>query len=115
MLEERFLALIERGGLPRPRVGVWLAGYEVDFHWPAADLVVELDGFAAHGTRARFEADRRRDRALARLGLRTMRLTAAALRYEEEAIAADLVNALSRSRASSKPPSRASTSPASAR
>ena len=114
-LEDRFLDLVERHGLPRPRVGVQIGGYEVDFFWPEAGLVVEIDGFAAHGTRARFESDRRRDRALAQLGLRTIRLTASALSYEEEAIAEALAALLSRSRASSNPPRRPSTSSASAR
>jgi very-short-patch-repair endonuclease len=114
-LEERFLALIERHGLPRPRVGVQMDGYEVDFHWPEADLIVELDGFAAHGTRTRFESDRLRDRRLGRAGLRTIRLTASAVSYDEEAIAEELAEVVSRSRVSSKPPTRASTSPASAR
>jgi very-short-patch-repair endonuclease len=113
-LEDRFLALVERHGLPRPRVGEWVAGYRADFYWPEAGLVVELDGFAAHGTRARFESDRRRDRVLARAGKRTIRLTANALAYDEDAIADDLADAFSRSRASSNPPSRSSTSSASA-
>ena len=91
-----------------------MAGYRADFYWPEAGLVVELDGFAAHGTRARFESDRRRDRVLARAGKRTIRLTANALAYDEDAIADDLADAFSRSRASSNPPSRSSTSSASA-
>jgi very-short-patch-repair endonuclease len=114
-LEERFLALIERRGLPRPRVGVHIDGYEVDFIWPEANLIVELDGFAAHGTRTRFESDRVRDRRLARKGLQTMRFTANALGYDEDAIAEELTEAVSRSRASSNPSSRESTSPANAR
>jgi very-short-patch-repair endonuclease len=115
VLEDRFLAMVERRGLARPRVGAWVAGYRVDFHWPEAKLVVELDGFAAHGTRARFESDRRRDRRLGREGVRTIRLTASALTYDEDAIADELIEALSRSRASSNMPSRVSISPASPR
>jgi very-short-patch-repair endonuclease len=112
-LEDRFLALVERHGLPRPRVGARIGGYRADFYWPEAGLVVELDGFAAHGTRARFESDRRRDRVLARAGKRTIRLTANALGYDEDAIADDLADAFSRARASSNPPSRSSASSAS--
>ena len=113
-LEDRFMALVERHGLPRPKVGATVAGHRADFYWPEAALVVELDGFAAHGTRARFESDRRRDRVLARAGKRTIRLTASALAYDEDAIADDLAEACSRSRASSNSPSRSSVSPASA-
>jgi very-short-patch-repair endonuclease len=113
-LEERFLAMIERRGLPRPRVGAMVEGYEVDFVWPERRVIVEIDGFAAHGRRSAFESDRLRDRRLARAGFRCVRLTERALRYEEDAIVADLAAFLSRPRASSKPPRRSRTSAASA-
>ena len=114
-LEARFLALVERHRLPRPLVGARVGDYQLDFLWPEAGLAVELDGYAAHGTRQRFESDRRRDRRLALVGVRTIRLTARALTYEEDAIAEELGAALKRSRASSNPPSRASISAARAR
>jgi very-short-patch-repair endonuclease len=79
---------------------------------------VELDGLAAHGTRSALSADRLRDRRLWNAGFRTMRLTDDAL-DDEDAVLADLAHAgvsvPSRSRASSKPPTRSSTSPASVR
>ena len=105
-------------GVEAPQSGVWIGSYEADFVWTRAGLVVELDGFAAHRTRSSFNADRLRDRRLWRAGLRTMRLTSEAL-DDEDAVLDDLayagVNVPSRSRASSKPPSRSSTSPASVR
>lgn len=117
-LEERFLALLERHEVEPPQTGVWVDGHELDFVWTRAGLVVELDGLAAHTTRTTFNADRLRDRRLWRRGLRTMRLTSEAL-ADEAAVLSDLaqagVNLPSRSRVSSKPPSRSSTSPASAR
>jgi very-short-patch-repair endonuclease len=113
-LERRFLALVDRHGLPRPQVNSRIEGYEVDFAWPAAKLIVETDGFAAHGTRRAFENDRLRDRRLGRAGYRTVRLTPRSMAYPAE-IAADVEAFLSRSRVSSKPPIRASTSSASAR
>ena len=116
-LEDRFLALVEKWGIEEPQSGVWIEGYEVDFIWPRAGLVVELDGIAAHRTRAALNADRLRDRKLWRRGLRTMRLTSEALDSEEEVVL-DLAQAgvgvESFSRASSSPPSRLSTSSASA-
>lgn len=115
VLEDRFLEVVRRRGLPAPRVNAWIDGYEVDFYWPEADLVGEIDGFAAHGTRKRFESDRLRDRRVARKGLQTMRLTANAVSYDEDAIAADLDAALSWERASSNPSRRARISSASAR
>jgi very-short-patch-repair endonuclease len=113
-LETRFLAIIDRHGLPRPKVNACIEGHEVDFAWPERGLIVETDGFAAHGTRRAFAKDRLRDRRLRRAGFETMRLTAADLSYPAE-IAADVEAFLSRSRVSSKPPIRASTSSAKAR
>jgi Transcriptional regulator, AbiEi antitoxin/Protein of unknown function (DUF559)/AbiEi antitoxin C-terminal domain len=114
-LEQRFLDFVDRHNLPRPLVNATVEGYEVDFLWPADQLIVELDGFAAHGTRSAFERDRRRDRHLARKGLRPVRVTARALAYDDDAIAADLDALTSRSRASSKSPRRSRISAASAR
>jgi putative AbiEi antitoxin of type IV toxin-antitoxin system/uncharacterized protein DUF559 len=117
-LELRFLGFLERHGVEEPETGVWIEGYETDFLWPEARLVVELDGLAAHRTTAAMKGDRRRDRILWRAGFRTMRLTEDDL-DEPAAVLADLAHAgvsvPIRSRASSKPPSRSRTSSARAR
>lgn len=117
-LEDRFLAFVERHGVERPKTGVWIEGYETDFLWPEANLVVELDGLAAHRTTAALKGDRRRDRILWRAGFRTMRLTEDDL-DDAPSVLADLahagVRAASCSRVSSNPASRSSSSPASAR
>ena len=73
--EERFLALCRRHRLPQPDVNVPLLDYVVDFLWPQARLVVELDGRATHGTRRAFQADRDRDGRLAVAGYRVLRFT----------------------------------------
>jgi hypothetical protein len=73
--ERLFLELCDRNGLPRPLVNASAAGYEVDFLWPQAGLVVEVDGAATHMTRKAFEGDRRRDRRLAAHGLQVLRVT----------------------------------------
>lgn len=91
-LEDRFLTFLERHGVEEPRSGVWIEGYEADFVWTRAGLVVELDGVAAHGTRQAVRSDRRRDRVLWRAGFRTMRLTDDALDAEHEVLA-DLAQA----------------------
>jgi very-short-patch-repair endonuclease len=96
-LEERFLALCERHGIPDPRVNARVAGLEVDFHWPGAHLVAELDGHTHHGTREAFERDRERDAHLLLHGIRTLRITRRRLIDEPEAIAR-LVLALSAGR-----------------
>jgi len=60
---------------------------ELDATWPAARLVVEVDGFATHGTRRAFEADRARDRALQVDGWRVLRLTSRQLAGDAGTIA----------------------------
>ena len=73
--EERFLALCRRHRLPQPDVNVPLLDYVVDFLWPQARLVVELDGRATHGTHRAFQADRDRDGRLSVAGYRVLRFT----------------------------------------
>ncbi len=63
-----------------------IAGYVVDFYCASARLAVELDGDSHLASR---DYDLERDRALARLGIRTLRL-------RNEAVAADLDGALGR-------------------
>ena len=78
--EERLLELIRAGGLPEPRLRVHVLGYRLDFFWPELGLAVEVDAYGTHGSRARFESDRRRDaRLLTEEGIYVLRLTRAAI------------------------------------
>ena len=43
-LEDRFLALTCKSGLPEPLVNTRIQDLEVDFHWPDLNLIVEVDG-----------------------------------------------------------------------
>jgi len=92
--EERLLGLIRKAQLPPPEVNGSVAGYEVDFLWRAERLVVEVDGFAFHSSRDRFESDRRRDGRLAARGYRVMRVTWRQITREPEALLARLAQAL---------------------
>lgn len=74
-LEERFLAFVRTHALPEPRINQGVHGLEVDFAWPAARLIAELDGFAYHSTRDAFERDRARDATLQAAGWRVVRIT----------------------------------------
>ena len=78
-LEEAFLAICRRAGLPRPAVNTWLAfeptGYEPDFLWRREGLIAEVDGRDVHTTRSAFEHDRRRDQRLLLAGYRVIRFT----------------------------------------
>jgi very-short-patch-repair endonuclease len=58
VLEERFLDLVLKAGLPRPQLNAHVAGYEVDALWPAQRIVVELDGWAHHSGRRAATRDR---------------------------------------------------------
>jgi Protein of unknown function (DUF559) len=100
-LEARFLAFLDRRGLRRPLVNAsvetasgWL---EVDCLWRRERVIVELDGYATHGTRAAFERDRARDRALQAAGFRVIRVTWRQLHEQPEVVAVELQALLSSS------------------
>jgi len=97
--EERLLAVLD-AGLQRPLANVTIhlgdRFIEVDFAWPEHGVIVELDGHATHGTRASFEDDRARDRALVAAGWRVIRITWRQLRDEPAAVAGDVRAALAR-------------------
>lgn len=87
-LERRFLRLVERGGLPKPRTRQIVNGVRVDFHWPALGLIVETDGLRYHRTPAQQAADRSRDQTHTAAGLTTLRFThAQVVREPEETLA----------------------------
>jgi very-short-patch-repair endonuclease len=72
-LEERFLDLVLRAGLPRPQLNVRVAGVSVDALWPAERLVVELDGWAHHRERAAAAWDREKTNRLQLAGYDVLR------------------------------------------
>jgi predicted transcriptional regulator of viral defense system len=85
-LEAWFLTLVRDAGLPEPLVNSYLAApdhprLEVDFYWPTHHLIVELDGWETHRTRAAFERDRARDAALTAAGWRVVRFTSRERRH----------------------------------
>lgn len=73
--ERRFLDLVRRARLPPPQANAVVAGFEVDFLWPDHRIAVEVDGYRFHGSRARFESDRRRSAQLASAGIQVIPLT----------------------------------------
>jgi very-short-patch-repair endonuclease/predicted transcriptional regulator of viral defense system len=94
--EERLLDLIRSARLPTPRVNHAVAGYIVDFHWPAQRLVVEVDGFRYHTQRDRFESDRTRNLDLAAVGVTVIRVTWRQLTKEASVIIGQIALALGR-------------------
>jgi hypothetical protein len=76
LLQDRFqTVVIDAMGLPQPLTDTIVDGFEVDVAWPDHRLVVELDGWEAHGGRHAFAADRERDTALAASGWLVVRVT----------------------------------------
>ena len=74
--EAMFLFVCEDHGIARPLVNQPVAGREADFHWPAARLVVEVDGYEFHDGRPAFKSDRRRGGMYRRAGYELVRLDA---------------------------------------
>jgi very-short-patch-repair endonuclease len=89
-LEDRFLALVERHGLPRPKTNVWIGPHEVDALWPTHRLAVELDGWSSHHTRRAFQRDRTKANALQAKGLRVLRYTYADIARRPAEVAGEL-------------------------
>lgn len=92
--EQRLLAILGDTRLPAPRVNARVHGFEVDFYWPSERLIVEVDGFEYHGSRAAFRRDRRRDTALTNAGFRVVRLTWEDLTETPKAVLASIAQAL---------------------
>lgn len=79
-LESRVIEAIERTGLPAPQRQVRFVraggrvGY-IDLAYPEAMVAIELDGWAEHGLRSAFDADRIRGNELVLAGWRLLRFT----------------------------------------
>jgi very-short-patch-repair endonuclease len=73
--ERRMKLLLRQAGLPMPVTRLKVAGFKADFCWPALRLIVEFDGYQAHGHRYAFERDRRRDQAHIAAGYTVIRFT----------------------------------------
>jgi Protein of unknown function (DUF559) len=78
-LEDAFVELCIRFGLPAAELNTTVAGYEVDALFRAQRVIVELDGYDFHATRHAFERDRERDATTLAAGFQTIRITWARL------------------------------------
>jgi very-short-patch-repair endonuclease len=74
-LELIFLSLLDAAELPQPRTNAIVEGVEVDAFWASRRLIVELDGWQFHRTRADFERDREKRTALEAAGYRVVEFT----------------------------------------
>lgn len=82
VLEQRFLRIARRAGLPKPLTQRRVNGFRVDFYWPSLALVVETDGLRYHRTPAQQRRDRVRDQRHTAAGLTTLRFTHHQVAYE---------------------------------
>jgi very-short-patch-repair endonuclease len=73
--EDAFLAFARRYGLPMPEVNFPMGRRELDIYYPNERVIIELDGWDFHGTKASFEDDRERDADHLALGIVTVRIT----------------------------------------
>jgi hypothetical protein len=93
-VEDRFLPLILSAGLPKPLVNRRIAGFRIDFYWPAEKLAVEIDTWGSHGDHLSFEDDRRRSAALRRAGIEVLRFTDVQFEDEPNAVLVTIAVAL---------------------
>jgi very-short-patch-repair endonuclease len=96
-LEARLIKLCDRYKLPRPLTQqVVRTGQRVDFLWPDHHLIVETDGWEAHGTRTAFQADRTASNTLQLAGYTILRFTDADVEHRPTEVARQLKRALAR-------------------
>lgn len=96
VLEDRFLALLDAHGWPRPSANAWAERMEIDAVWPAARLAVELDGWDTHKTRDAFQRDRTRSNDLQAAGWTILRFTHADVVHRADETAARVGRVLRR-------------------
>jgi very-short-patch-repair endonuclease len=94
-LEDEFLRLCARYGIPRPDIQKHVGPGRVDFIWREQRLIVEVDSWRWHGGRSKWESDRKRDIRLQRLGYRVARVSYLRMFREPAAVADDLKALLS--------------------
>jgi len=79
-LEEAFLAICRRAGVPDPEVNAWMTladgtPAKIDFLWREQRIAVETDGGPFHRTQQSRERDARRDQLLRLAGFEPLRFT----------------------------------------
>jgi very-short-patch-repair endonuclease len=75
VLEQLFIPIALRAGLPKPLTQQWVNGYKVDFYWPNLGLIVEVDGHRYHRTPLEQRRDLERAHAHAKAGLTCRRFS----------------------------------------
>jgi very-short-patch-repair endonuclease len=92
--ERRMKHLLRQARLPAALTNQMIEGYPADFVWPDRRLIVEVDGYRFHSSRAAFERDRKRDAVHTLAGYRVIRITWRQLTDEPIAVAVIIARAL---------------------
>jgi putative AbiEi antitoxin of type IV toxin-antitoxin system/uncharacterized protein DUF559 len=92
--ETAFLRLCLAHGLPEPLVNSMLHGYEVDFYWPQARLVVEVDTYTYHRSWAQRQRDLERDADLKVRGEEVLRFTRERIERAADVVVAQVATLL---------------------
>jgi len=91
-LERLLDEIIRDYRLPEPSRQTWIElpdrKVRVDYCYPRAGVIIEVDSYAFHADRETFESDRDRDNELQALGWRVLRFTWGQLRFEPEKVVA---------------------------
>lgn len=89
-IERLFQEFVAERGFPDPLCNVLVGGLLVDFWWPQAKLVVELDSREFHAHWSAAERDRERNATLMRLDIHTLRVTRRRLMRDRDGLAGDI-------------------------
>jgi very-short-patch-repair endonuclease len=81
---------VRDAGLQEPSTNILVEGERVDCLWRRARLVVEVDSYRFHKSRAEFEADRKRDTKLMLASYRVLRVTQRRVEFEAGELLATL-------------------------
>jgi very-short-patch-repair endonuclease len=92
-LEDLLLRICDRHRIPRPQSQRG-TNPRVDFIWHAERLIVEADGWLAHGTRHAFQRDRTTTNALQLAGYTVLRFTEDDLKKRPRTVATQIRQAL---------------------
>jgi very-short-patch-repair endonuclease len=95
-LEDDFVALCARRGVPLPEKNARIGRYRVDFLWRPERLIAEADGYVYHRGRQAFRDDRDRDVELELAGFTVVRFDDSRIDDDPAGIARDLLSLLAK-------------------
>jgi very-short-patch-repair endonuclease len=94
--ERRLKRLVRDSGLECPTFNTYVEGVRADAYWSRLKVVVEVDGYQAHGHWAAFQRDRARDRRLIAAGFIVLRFTWHQLTEKPLQVVAEIAATLAR-------------------